>query len=64
MRIKETFIVELKRQDTYGTFYEEFVKLHYCTKLDGSYNQYFIEYNNGTLQKIDIILMNELLKDY
>ena len=27
MKIKETFIVELQRQDPYGTSYEELVKL-------------------------------------
>lgn len=43
MKIRETYIVQNG---------DEFVKLHYCTKSDGTCARYFIEYNNGVIKKI------------
>lgn len=43
MEIRKTYIV--KNDD-------DFVKLHYCTKSDGTCPRYFIEYNNGVIRMI------------
>lgn len=64
MKITETFIVEYQKRDSWGSLYEELVKLHHCINQDGSSNKYFIEYSNGVIQKIDNKTMFELLKNY
>lgn len=43
MKIRETYIVQND---------DDFVKLHYCTKSDGTCPRYFIEYNNGVVRRI------------